>query len=268
MSTSTPSNMTMEEVAENLAKIGSEKLTAAVLNAERSDHLLTLERSQLLKFGNILEGLLKLGELLKLIETPDLNLFRRIAWCMYSISNGVSSIADEQERIQMQRTQGESELRRKFPRMADRIYTHGDGMKPPHQLKLWSLISHIPHARLIDVDDQYDASTQVPAIYPALLHPLELNDKAVLQPFMRWQVNLNNRLDRMKVLNMSSPIEYHMYLKRTRQQSPPPGQVEGSERSGILSPSSGTSVEGSKGSTKGKQHEDHGDDESHERRSR
>lgn len=251
----------MEEVAKNLAKIGSEKLTAAVLDAERSDHRFLLGRRQLSKVDNILGEVLKLGEVSELIESLAPDLAQKIVLCIASIGDQVSSIIDELEQIEMQREQGEKELRRRFPRMADRIYTHGNSMEPPHQLKLWSLISYIPHARLIDVEDQYDASIRVPAIYPALLHPLERNNKAVLEPFMRWWVNLNDRLDRMKALNISSPIEYHMYLERTRQQPPPPGQVEGSERSGILPAPPGTLAERAEGSTKGKQLKGRSDNE-------
>ena len=39
--------MTVEEVAENMTKIGSTKVTAVVLNAERLDHLVGMGQSQL-----------------------------------------------------------------------------------------------------------------------------------------------------------------------------------------------------------------------------
>lgn len=152
--------------AENLAK-----LTAAVLNAERSDHLLIRGRGQLLEDEKLFRELSNVINVLisDLAEKTPLRL---------------GDITHELKRIEQQRRQGETKLQDHLS-MVESIYTYGDELEIPKELRLWSIVTHIPHARLIDVHDRYDASVQIPAAYPTLLDPLERNDEAVLKPLMR-----------------------------------------------------------------------------------
>ena len=147
---------TSEQVAKNLVKVGGEKLTVAVLNAKRSDHLLIRGRGHLVKANDILKEVSKLTKTL----TPNL------AW---KIVSGLNSIMDGLAEINKQRRQGETELRGKVPQMADRIYIYGVGMETRRKLVMWSEINYPHHSRLIDVNDTYNISTQVPTASSAVL---------------------------------------------------------------------------------------------------
>ena len=149
--------MTPEQVSENLAKIGAEKVTEIVLVAERTDQLVIDGQQLLLKDQDLFKWLLTHGELRK-SATDDISL-------------AVDRIQREIDRSEKVRADCRADLKRKFPETASRVYTHTDDTEAidhPSKLDKWSVMKMPLESRLIDADDKYEHPTQIPALYPGL----------------------------------------------------------------------------------------------------
>ena len=197
----TPSTSGSGGAADQLANIGAEKLTAAVLVAERADNLIVREIGQLSKTKTLFEEVLQYKKDLPIPLAVD-------------IIAQKNHIAEDLELIERERLDSKTRLGETFPLMAQRIYTHSSDYDicPPAELVFWSRRTNPAHARLIDDQDQYSGDTQIPVAYPAAWTPSQLEE---------WYENFDADWKEKEAMGLS-PLEYARY--NASRGSPRPSQ--------------------------------------------